>query len=174
MPATELYGVAVASAAGPRLVATIERKGNNVHFLPTMSPGYGTLDDGTSPHPHVSYHASGQHHVKSYGQMALTPIHRQHPDEQLKGIEPLFDLTVRSGEWSNSPLANETSGLAELFVLSSESLHGYLYVTLSAWITEPGIALPTLDYLGIPIALHCFKSRSPWVQVIVAGRRSDA
>jgi hypothetical protein len=69
------------------LLLTVNRSpAGNVYV--NLPKGYGDPDWN----PHVSYHASGQHHNKSHGQIMGRACFRQKPDEHFKGDEPVIVL----------------------------------------------------------------------------------
>ena len=167
--ADEILGIAVGLLAGPRLLAKIEGVGSDIYFLPTHDEELAKLDDGTLWNPHSSFHASGQHHLKTYNTMIFAPQRRQRPNDQFRGTEPLFDLSVRAADWSRAPSVDPSWQAAELFTIPEALLSEYQFYTVSAHLTEPGVDPTAIPYRAAFIADHRFAARAPWIHVSIWG-----
>lgn len=113
--------------------------------------------------PHTSYHASGQHHQKSFGQ-AFFPKKKNKPDSTFKGTVNVVSFGLASGEHKALNLLdpNDFSDVFEVPVtlLRPDKYSTYVYVDL----VEPG-----MDPLLIPSAIirlqKMYKDAEPWIVV---------
>jgi hypothetical protein len=85
------YAVAVRDSADLFLLLTVVRN--------TQGDVYVNFPRDNDPNwkPHTSYHASGQHHHKSFGHKALVR-HRQRPDANFAGTENVVTIGIASDE----------------------------------------------------------------------------
>ena len=162
-PRAQSYAVAVARSSELLLLAEVERRGTDVYVLiPHCSTG-PTLDDGTRWNPHVSYHASGQHHVKAFSQYVFSPDRRQRPDCNFTGSEPLYDLSLGRGAWARSPIVTNTSAYAEIFRVCATDLTDTDFYCLSLHLVAPGEHPKHTPYSAVPVAAHTFQGSPPRV-----------
>lgn len=114
--------------------------------------------------PHSSYHASGQHHQKSFGHKYFVS-HRQHPNKHFAGTENVVTTGVAVGEPRaiNRP-CNEADYLA-VFEISVDELRPEKYRTyLSVDLTEPNGQL-IIPQGAMVIRQIVFQDSVPWIQV---------
>ena len=88
--------------------------------------------------PHASYHASGQHHQKSFGK-ALGIQHKQKPDAHFKGTKAVVSFGVATGEPKAVSVPCDSSDFTAVFELPAalvrpEAYRTFVYVDL----VEPG------------------------------------
>jgi hypothetical protein len=88
--------------------------------------------------PHASYHASGQHHQKSFGK-AHGIQHKQKPDAHFKASKAVVSFGVATGEHKAVNVPCDSSAFNAVFELPSalvrpETYRTYVYVDL----VEPG------------------------------------
>ena len=161
--ASELLGIGVATAAGFVQLAQIERKGTDVYFLPAHDEAAFRLDDGTSWNPHVSYHSSGQHHIKTYNEKVFAPQHRQRPGGTFTGVEPLYDMSVHPTDWSRVKATQSLGEFAEVFSVPESMFAKGAFHILSLHLIAPGAVPTTSLHRSVFVIEHLFKSRVPWI-----------
>jgi hypothetical protein len=123
--------VAVRDGADLLLLATIRRRPqgdiyvNLLHrdgYMPGGVPGWN---------PHTSYHASGQHHDKSFNRK-LRVYYRQAPDANFQGVENIvsFGVTRRDARVINQPCV--PGDFDDVFEIPADALSTVEYRTLIA------------------------------------------
>ena len=158
-----LYAIVAKHSNKLQLLATIRRKGTDIYLLFPHDRNGSRLDDGTEWNPHVSYHASGQHHVKTYNQFIVSPDQRQPPDAAFAGSEPYFDLGLGQGDWARRPEVSDPTRYAEFFTISADELNSADYYLLSLHIIARDGAPSHRPYCASPVAEHIFRGLSPWI-----------
>jgi hypothetical protein len=121
-------------------------------------------DHNPSWKPHSSYHASGQHHYKSFGHTALIR-QRQKPDKNLQGTENITTIGIASDEFCAIDTHCNPANFQQVFEIPIAELRSEKYCTMiSIDIAEPGgqpIVTP-----GAKIILRAtFQDAVPWVLV---------
>jgi hypothetical protein len=161
--AGQFHAVVVARSSELLLLGKIERRGTDVYVsIPHCSKGT-QLDDGTLSNPHVSYHASGQHHMKAYRQYVFTPDRRQRPDINFTGSEPIYDLGLGPGDWGRSPFVTDASAYADLFQVCASDLTDRDSYCVSLHLVAPEGAPKHTPYSATLVAHHTFRSLPPHV-----------
>jgi hypothetical protein len=114
--------------------------------------------------PHSSYHASGQHHQKSYGHKALV-YHRQRPDVNLRGTVNVVTLPIASNEPRaiNTPCQENT--FKDVVYIPLRDVRSERYRTfLSVDVTDSN-GEPTIAPGAAIIRQAVFKDAVPWVLI---------
>jgi hypothetical protein len=114
--------------------------------------------------PHSSYHASGQHHQKSYSHKGLMR-HRQRPDSNFRGTENIVTtrVTADDGRVLNIPCARDSfDGVFEIPIAVLNS--GSSCVDLSVDIAEPGSTAIITPGSKI-LVQSAFKDSVPWILI---------
>ena len=112
--------------------------------------------------PHTSYHASGQHHQKSFGK-ALAVRKEQRPDTMFKGTRTVVSFGVATGEHAAVNVLCDPQSFSAVFEISlalvrPEKYSTYVYVDL----VEPGVS-PVL-FPGATIRMQeTYKDVEPWI-----------
>jgi hypothetical protein len=114
--------------------------------------------------PHSSYHASGQHHQKSFGQKTIER-HRQKPDANFRSTENVVTTGIASDEPRAINVPCQTSDFQEVFEIPVSELRPERYRTMiSVDITEAGgksIVTP-----GARVVRQAmFQDAIPWILV---------
>lgn len=112
--------------------------------------------------PHTSYHASGQHHQKSFGK-ALLVQKKQKPDVTFKGTLNLVSFGVATGEHRSVNVPCDPRDFTAVFeiplaLVRSETYSTYAYVDL----VEPGVN-PVLFPGAIVWKQETYKDAEPWI-----------
>jgi hypothetical protein len=112
--------------------------------------------------PHTSYHASGQHHQKSFG-MALNVQKKQKPDVNIKGTKTVVSLGVAAGEHNAVNARCNSSSYNYVFeipvaIVRPETYRTFLYVDL----VEPG-KTPTLFPGATILKQETYRDAVPWI-----------
>ena len=87
-----MHAIAVSDAQGLHLVARVARRPSGIYYLLPRDAKAFQIESDKNWDPHVSYHADGWHHIKSFGQLALTRVKRQALNSSFSGAEPLVHL----------------------------------------------------------------------------------
>ncbi len=112
--------------------------------------------------PHTSYHASGQHHQKSFGE-ALDVRKKQKPDPCFRGTVNLVSFGVATGEHTAVNVRCDPKDFSVVFeipvaIVRPEKYRTYVYADL----VEPGVD-PVL-FPGATIAKQeSYKDADPWI-----------
>ena len=113
---------------------------------------------------HVSYHASGQHHVKSYGH----PYHVSHwqkPDANFLGTHHMSTMGIASSEPRITNAPCKVEDYAEVFEISISDLRSDLYRTmLSVDLTESS-GQPIITPGARILRQVIFQDAVPWIIV---------
>lgn len=114
---------------------------------------------------HVSYHASGQHHMKSFGQADFVPRKTIKPDVEFRGAVNVCWWAIAADEARtlDDPChPEEFSGVFEIPTdqVSAERYRTYLSVDVVDVQSEPTYAL------GVTvIRRHVFQDAFPWLMI---------
>ncbi len=112
--------------------------------------------------PHTSYHASGQHHQKSFGS-ALDVQKEQKPDVTFRGTRTVVSFGVATGEHAAVNVRCDPKDFSAVFeiplaLVRPEKYSTWVYVDL----VEPGV-----DPLLLPGATvrkqETYKDAEPWI-----------
>ena len=112
--------------------------------------------------PHASYHASGQHHAKSFNHQSFVRC-RQRPDQNFRGTVALEHLVIGPSDHRAIKWPCQSSDFHDVFEIAQCDLPkaGRLCVDLA----EPGEA-PIMPFPGAKMVRHgSFKDRAPWILV---------
>jgi len=161
---SSIYGIGVRDAAGLHLIARIARRPSGIFYLIPRSNAEFRIEADRNWDPHVSYHADGQHHVKSFDQRVSSPYYRQPLDQRFSGTEPLFDQSFQPGEFSRVPVLVNTSSLALVFEIPAASIDSTATYVISVSLLAPHAALPQRDWLAV-VAEQTFCDAKPWIHV---------
>ncbi|HLD63536.1 MAG TPA: hypothetical protein VI913_01435 [Candidatus Peribacteraceae bacterium] len=114
--------------------------------------------------PHSSYHASGQHHQKSYNHKALLR-NRQRPDTNFRGTENVVTTRVNVDDGHALNITCAPNSFDDVFEIPVAALNaGASCVDLSVDIAEPGS--PAIITPGAKILVQsAFKHFVPWILV---------
>ena len=112
--------------------------------------------------PHTSYHASGQHHQRSFGK-ALLVRKKQKPDVTFKGTVNLVSFGVATGEHTDVNVRCDPKDFSAVFeiplaLVRPETYVSYAYVDL----VEPGVD-PVLFPGAIVRKQETYKDTEPWI-----------
>lgn len=113
--------------------------------------------------PHISYHASGQHHHKSYGVAPTPPQRKQKPDTKFKGTANVDSFGLASGEYKLFVQPCDPSNYSAVFeipacLLRPEKYRTYVYTDL----VEPGMA-PMLYPDASILKQETYRDAEPWI-----------
>jgi len=153
-----LHAIAVRDAQGLHLVARVARRPSGIYYLIPRDAKALQIDSDENWDPHVSYHADGSHHIKSFGQLALPPIKRQALNSTFSGAEPLFAQSVQPGDLLNLPMLSNASSFVDVFEIPVDRLRASDHYTLAVDLLEPGAGR-----LG-----------GPWLEVVLEHLFQDA
>ncbi len=154
-----------------RTIAVVVRDGSDLFlFLTICRSETGDVyvnfprDDIPGWKPHSSYHASGQHHQKSFGHKALVR-HRQRPDSKFTGSENV----VTTGICCDEPRALNVPCVAgdfhDVFEVPCGELRPERYRTLLAIdIAEPN-GQPVITPGAKVIRQAVYQDTIPWILV---------
>lgn len=153
-----VFGVAVRDGADLMLVLSICRGPEGdvyVNFPREHDPNWK---------PHSSYHASGQHHQKSFGHKYFVS-HRQRPNKHFAGTVNVVTTGIAVGE----PRAiNERCNAADylaVFEIQVDELRPEKYRTyLSVDVTEPD-GQPIVPQGAMIVRQIVFQDAVPWIMV---------
>ena len=149
------YAVAVRDGEELYLLIIVNREGDNV-YVNSLRPAVPEWN------PHASYHASGQHHVKSFNHRSFVRC-RQRPDQNFRGIAAVEHLVIGPSNHRAINWPCRLSDFHDVFEIAQCDLPkaGRLCVDLA----EPGAA-PGMPFLGAKIVRQAsFKDRVPWILV---------
>jgi hypothetical protein len=112
--------------------------------------------------PHTSYHASGQHHQKSFGK-AFDVRKKQKPDRAFKGTVNLVSFGIATGEHMAVNVRCDPKDFTAVFeiplaMVRSEKYRTYMYVDL----VEPGVD-PVLFPGATILKQESYKDDEPWI-----------
>lgn len=144
------YAVVMRDSSERRLLCRLKRSAaGDVYFL---IPG-----EDRKANRHVSYHKSGQRHVKSYRWEHFVS-HLQGPDQYFCGAEALFAMAIPPGQASQYPVLSPAERFDAYFEIDASQIPETEHHTLTADLVEPGIdALP-----------------GPWKDIVAQQRFDDA
>jgi hypothetical protein len=122
--------------------------------------------------PHSSYHASGQHHQKSFGHKALVH-HRQKPNANFSGTENVVTTGIALDEPRAINKPCDVADFQEVFEIPLSELRPEQYRTLvSVDMTEPS-GQPIITPGATVIRQAVFKDAVPWILVTLFDTGSD-
>ena len=151
------YAVAVRDGEELYLLITVNREGDNV-YVNSPRPGEPEWN------PHASYHASGQHHAKSFNNKFFPRI-RQRPDQNFRGTESVEHLVIDPSTHRAINLPCQSSNFHDVFEIAQCDLPVGRF-RLCVDLVEPGAAAPIAPFLGAKIVRQgWFKDRAPWILV---------
>ena len=133
-----LHAIAVQDAQGLHLVARVTRRPTGIYYLIPRDAEAFQIDSDMNWDPHVSYHADGSHHIKSFGQLALTRMKRQALNSTFSGAEPLFAQSFQPGELHNLPMLSNASSFVDVFEIPVDRLRSSNHYTLALDLLAPG------------------------------------
>jgi hypothetical protein len=114
--------------------------------------------------PHTSYHASGQHHQKSFGK-AFDSRKKQKPDSSFKGTVNLVSFGVATGEHTAVNVRCDPKDFSAVFeiplaLVRPEKYKTWAYVDL----VEPGVD-PRLFPGATVLKQETCKDAEPWIML---------
>jgi hypothetical protein len=112
--------------------------------------------------PHTSYHASGQHHQKSFDK-GFDVRNKQKPDPTFKGTVNLVSFGVATGEHTAVNVRCDRTDFSAVFevplaMVRSEKYRTYVYVDL----VEPYVG-PLLFPGATVLKQELYKDAEPWI-----------
>jgi len=114
--------------------------------------------------PHSSYHASGQHHQKSFGQKFLVN-HRQEPNANFSGAENVVTTGLALDEILAVKRPFQAGDFQDVFEIPLSELRPEKYRTLiSVDVAEPN-AQPIITPGATVIRQAVFRDTVPWILV---------
>ena len=157
-----LHAIAVRDAQGLHLVARVARRPSGIYYLIPRDAKAFQIDSDENWDPHVSYHADGSHHIKSFGQLALTRMKRQALNSTFSGAEPLFAQSFQPGDLHNLPTLSNASSFVDVFEIPVDRLRASDHYTLALDLLEPGAGRLGGPWLEVVLE-HSFQDASPWI-----------
>jgi hypothetical protein len=155
------YAVAVRDGVDLFLFLTITRSMSGDVYVNILHNRQGPTWDRWKPH--ASYHASGQHHQKSFGHKALV-FHHQRPDVTFRDTENVVTMDLPVDEPRRLKRPCQTADFDELFEITVGKLTPNTRISVD--VTEPnGRAIITPG--ARIIWQNAFKDTVPWVVVTV-------
>ena len=142
------YAVVMNDSAEQRMLCRLKRSaaGDVYFFIPSLDP---------KANLHVSYHESGQRHLKSYRWTHFVS-RLQAPIQSFRGCEALFAMAIPPGQAPRYSIVDPAERFDGFFEIDHKQIPDADHHTLTADLVEPGMsALP-----------------GPW-EDIVAQRRFD-
>jgi len=154
-----------------RMFALAVRDGADLFLFGSICRGpkgdvYVNFPRGNRPNwkPHSSYHASGQHHQKSFGQKSLV-YHRQPPDKNFRGTENVVTIGIASDEPRAIGMRCQPTAFQDVFEIPINDLRGENYRTfVSVDITGAG-GNPIITPGSKVIRQAIFQDAFPWILV---------
>ena len=129
-------------------------------------------DDEPAWKPHSSYHASGQHHQKSFGHKALVRD-RQKPDVNFRGTENVVTTGIASDEPRAINILCQSASFVDVFEIPLSDLRPEKYRTfVSVDISEPDRE-PIITPGAKVIRQAVFQDRVPWIIVTLFDTNSE-
>lgn len=114
--------------------------------------------------PHSSYHASGQHHQKSFGHKTLVH-HRQKPDANFCGTENVVTTGIASDEPRAINIPCQMTDFYDMFEIPLSDLRSEKYRTfVSVDIAKPN-GQPIITPRARVIRQAIFQDAIPWILV---------
>lgn len=115
--------------------------------------------------PHTSYHASGQHHHKSFGKAADVQK-RQKPDAAFKGTQQIVSFGVATGEHAALNIRFDPSDFDEVFEIPIGEIGSTKYTTYLAMdLVEPSIS-PQLQLPDAKVLKQeTYTDAEPWIVI---------
>jgi hypothetical protein len=152
--------VAVRSPSGLFTIGSIVRRAAGDVYVNFPRPGL------TGSKPHTSYHASGQHHHKTYGH-AMMVRYKQRPDANFQDVENVVTIGVAQGDAEKLGVPCNPADYSHVFEIPAGDVRGLAKggsTMLSVDISTPGgrpIVTP-----GARIVQHvAYHDTIPWVLV---------
>jgi hypothetical protein len=140
------------------LIATVVRKGSTDVYV------NWPRDHVVGWKPHSSYHASGQHHQKSFGYKAAVQ-QKQKPDAAFVGNANVVRFGLASGEHKVLNLTCDPNDFGGVFEISVGELRPERYRTyVDVDLIEPGVDPATLP-VGKVLRQEIYKDGEPWIVV---------
>lgn len=122
--------------------------------------------------PHSSYHASGQHHQKSFGHKALV-YHRQKLNAEFRGTANVVTTGIAANEPRAINKPCDPAEFREVFEIPLCELRPEKYRTnVSVDVTEPN-GQPIITPGAKVIRQAVFKDAIPWILVTLFDTNSD-
>jgi len=152
-----LFAIGVDDGTASWIVLTVRRRNNDVYV--------NFLRDGTSGwRPHASYHASGQHHQRSFGHKAALKYGLK-PDSNFTGSVNVVTTGLAKGEAQAIGVHIDPAEIADSLripeaEISPEKYRSYVSVDL----VEPA-QLPRLAVTQRALQQAVFKDAIPWIVV---------
>jgi hypothetical protein len=153
------YAVAVRDGRDLLTVLTINRIRNNV---------YSNIPRPNLPgsKPHSSYHASGQHHPRIFGQKGFVR-RRQRPDQHFRGTEIVENLLITPNNHRAINMPCQRSNFADIFEIPYDEMKSVKNGRLCVHLIERGgastIPLPFPD--AKIVRQKTFDDAVPWILV---------
>lgn len=114
--------------------------------------------------PHSSFHASGQHHQKSFGRKEFVR-HRQKPDVNFRGVENVVTTGIASDEPRALNIPCQSASFEGVFEILLSDLRPEKYRTLvSVDVSEPH-GNPIITPGANVIRQAVFRDTVPWILV---------
>ena len=135
------HAIGIRNAQGLHLVARVARRPSGIYYLIPRDAKAFQIDSDENWDPHVSYHADGWRHIKSFGQLELTPIKRQ-------------ALNLR--------MLPNASAFVDVFEIPVGRLRSSDHYTLALDLLAPGAGRLGGPWLEAVLE-HSFQDASPWI-----------
>ena len=121
-------------------------------------------DKAPEMEPHSSFHASGQHHQKSFGYISMFR-QRQKPDANFRGSANVVTTGIATDEPRDMQTPFQKDAFQEVFEIPIGDLRAEKYLTMiSVDITEAG-GTPIITKGAKVILQHAYRDAIPWIQV---------
>lgn len=159
---TALRAIAVRDAQGLHLVARVARRPSGIYYSIPRDAKAFQIDSAENWDPHASYHADGTHHIKSFGQLALTRVKRQPLSSAFSGAEPLFAQSFQPRDLHNLPMLSDASVFADVFEIPVDRLTSADHYTLALDLLAPGARRLRGPWLEAVLE-HSFQDALPWI-----------
>lgn len=118
--------------------------------------------------PHTSYHASGQHHHKSFG-TALDVQKKQKPDVNFKGTKAVVSFGVAMGDHKAVNAPCDSGAFSSVFEIPVALVRPERYSTsVYVDLVEPGVE-PTLFPRATILKQETYKDAVPWIVLTFLG-----
>ena len=121
-------------------------------------------DNRPSWKPHSSYHASGQHHQKSFGQKFLVH-HRQQPNKNFRGTENVVSTGIASDEPRAIGMPYQPTAFHEVFEIPISDLRPEHYRTFISVDIAGANGQPIITPGAKVIRQAIFQDAVPWILV---------
>lgn len=116
--------------------------------------------------PHTSYHASGQHHQKSFDRK-LDVKREQKPDAAFKGTVCVVSTPIAASEHKDLNIRCKAEDFDDVFEIDANALSAEKYeMLISVDLVEPGVA-PALVPGCRVVQQETFRDAEPWIVISV-------